>query len=410
MADRQITPPGGAPSWANDANLNDPGEAWDGTPTKVDPGAGKRDDGHLPGENPAAQHVNFLANEDKRWIQYLGDLPLLNWRSVGDPGSVARAVVFDEGARAWIVVGDTSSSDSARDGAAFTVEASTGISGPSWIATKPPEATPTHTVGTAKTLIGDDGAALVGEATGAAGSLSWSNLSVPGTAVAGTNGAIWDYVNDLWVVCGDDNGSPSFWSDATAITGFTQASPSGTGIPTVIAHDPATGLTVAVSTNGGESWKSTNGTSWTNHTATGIGENPRAMQWDEVGQRFVIVTTASCYTSTDGIAWVEVKAAKRAFGNFKSLAIAGRAFVSVDSTQSAINYSTDGGITWRMVELRATIDPTVSNGMTAVAYSRIRGHFLAIWSDGSTQGEAFLSLAAGVPLHDESFVEVTPEV
>ena len=49
MADKALLRPIGLePSWANDVAINDPGESWDATDTKIEPGAGKRDDGWLP--------------------------------------------------------------------------------------------------------------------------------------------------------------------------------------------------------------------------------------------------------------------------------------------------------------------------------------------------------------------------
>ena len=82
MADKQNTMPlVPIPAWANDDLINDPGEPWDSTDTKVEPGSGKRDDGFLPEENPPAQHVNKLFHEIGTWLQYFSTIQVQNLQS-----------------------------------------------------------------------------------------------------------------------------------------------------------------------------------------------------------------------------------------------------------------------------------------------------------------------------------------
>jgi hypothetical protein len=65
-----MTRPTVDPLWGTDANLNDPGEDWDGTPTRVTPSSGEREAGFLPGTAPAAQVHNFLFGNHGDWLNY----------------------------------------------------------------------------------------------------------------------------------------------------------------------------------------------------------------------------------------------------------------------------------------------------------------------------------------------------
>lgn len=55
--------------WSTDTNYNSPGDPWDGTPTKVAPSAGKRQQGFEPTESPSAQELNYLLNEIQGGLQ-----------------------------------------------------------------------------------------------------------------------------------------------------------------------------------------------------------------------------------------------------------------------------------------------------------------------------------------------------
>jgi hypothetical protein len=64
------------PDWATDLNLTDPPEAWDGTPSKVDPGAGKRAQGWNPNEEHPAQNENYHQNLIGRFVRHFDRLRL----------------------------------------------------------------------------------------------------------------------------------------------------------------------------------------------------------------------------------------------------------------------------------------------------------------------------------------------
>jgi hypothetical protein len=63
------------PLWATDSLLNDPGEDWDGTPTRVTPSAGERAAGVNPGDAVAAQLINFWIGNHGDWLDYIDARP-----------------------------------------------------------------------------------------------------------------------------------------------------------------------------------------------------------------------------------------------------------------------------------------------------------------------------------------------
>lgn len=64
--------------WATDANHNDPGEGWDGQPTRVAPSAGAQQAGFLPNTPITAETLNFLLGVTGDWITYLEERPETN--------------------------------------------------------------------------------------------------------------------------------------------------------------------------------------------------------------------------------------------------------------------------------------------------------------------------------------------
>jgi len=411
MADKNLVRPQNVTSWANDALINDPGESWDATPTKVDPGDGKRDDGHLPNEIPPAQHENHVKNEIGLWLQYFADMQALNWFYVGEtvePSTAAvsgEALTYDEGVPGWLIAGRAGVANISRDGQAFRAIANHGAGTATWAASKCPDQAPTHTG--ANTIVGNNAGTTVSEYTGA-----WANQVLPGTAVVGSDVGLWDSVNQLWLVGGGDNSLPSFWRDATPISGFTQTVPARITSTTVVdmATNPNTGLTVAVGDNGSfDVWTTTDGVTWNRSTPTGIGNIPvteqaQSIEYDPVRDLFVLLTDEACYTSTDGVNYTQQSGGgtlQRSFGRWapRCLEIVGSLYLAAEQTDSIINYSVDGGATWRYVQ-QDNPATTASGSIAHIIYNRSRGAFLAVWEDQPNQAHGFLSLAIGTALYN----------
>lgn len=403
MADKQVTYPIGLiPSWANDENMNDPGKDWDATPTKVEPGAGKRDDGYLPGENPPAQHLNHKFNEIGKWIQYFSTMQVMNWFDSGllAGSCTGEAMVYDEGIASWIYAGRADIFTNSRDQWTFASGFNSGTAQTwTWGASKIPGDAPTHTG--AKSLFGakaNSTTSSIVEFTG-----SFSAQALPGTGLKRSTWGVWDRVNQLWLIGGveDAGGTPTtaMWYAGTPISGgVTKVNPTMINSLDIVhmAHgvNVAGGggaLNVAVGDGNAPNFDvltSTNGTTWSVATPTGItaGENARSIMYDPAREVWVLLTNKSCYTSTNGTAWSNV--ATLTTGDFQYRCLAsdgGGLYVAANEFGSpvAIRYSNDGGVTWRVVPV-----PPSENGSTDpihnVVYSRVAAKFGIVWVDDPT--------------------------
>ena len=64
-------PYGNVTIWATDETMTDPGQAWDGTPSKIRPSDGIIAAGFLPTEQPPAERVNWALNDPTRRLASL---------------------------------------------------------------------------------------------------------------------------------------------------------------------------------------------------------------------------------------------------------------------------------------------------------------------------------------------------
>jgi hypothetical protein len=71
-----MTRPADAPDWATDVNYADPGEDWDGFPTKVKPSAGEIGQGTVPDKGFAGDADNWIKNNHGLWIGHHDDILL----------------------------------------------------------------------------------------------------------------------------------------------------------------------------------------------------------------------------------------------------------------------------------------------------------------------------------------------
>ena len=81
------------PIWATDANYASPGDPWDVTPTKVDPGGGQRAEGWEPGEPHPAQFENFDRNAIGAWLSWIDSLWTAGEEHVYDLGVPRQRII-----------------------------------------------------------------------------------------------------------------------------------------------------------------------------------------------------------------------------------------------------------------------------------------------------------------------------
>ena len=414
MANKKINQPSIVTSWSNDLNLNDPGQPWDATPTKVLPGAGKRDDGWLPEEKPAAQHTNQLFHEIGQWIQYFSNKQPQNWPSKVTSFSVqhsANAVLWDEGDFAWIsgggflVPGAITTVERAAADSDFVALAGGGTAGWfTWGATKKPAEVPTH-VGR-NTIFGDNGSATITELLTAGA----TNFVIPGVAPS-THHAMWDTANQLWIVGGIANAVPAFWSSATPVAAFALVTPTATNsnVVEMLATDPNTGFSVAIGDGAAfDVWTSADGLAWAETATAGITatETAKGIVWDESQSLFVMTTDKGCYTTADGVTFT--KLVTFTTGSFALLCLAtdgGGLLVSGEdgATTRTLRYSDDGGTTWRKYALDAAGGGLGTWQPSWVGYSRGRGKFVIAFgsdADNGDDGVLFYSISVATTPHE----------
>jgi len=411
MADKELYRPTGLePSWANDQAINDPGESWDTTDTKVEPGAGKRDDGFLPEENPNAQHMNHLLNEIGKWVQYLSNVQHQNWHppQLVGPASAPNllntslTITRDLGGAiggAWFVAGDLGTVHWSVDGSSWTLVNSTTQS-LDWSASKDPRDAP---------ILAGPYCSVFGTSTGNVVydyiNGVWTSRTVPGGGSEVTNCGCWGGSYGLFNAGGHDGaGNPIIWDSNPSAMNWTTVGIAKNVSQQVIdiAHDPDNGLTVAIGDlQGGNAdiWTSTNGIGWTlipNVFTSG----PRCIAYNRETGLWTVICGAlgEIWTSTDGTIW-SLLTTSGASAKQRSLHTRGGLMLFPNSTARAIHASTDGGLTWTVQALDFDDKIGTLSGLTDMAYAEDIGVFAVTMTGGGAQpGQLRQSLSCGTVL------------
>ncbi len=87
--------PNPIPTWSTNATFVSPGDPWDGDPTKVDPGAGKRAEGWEPSEAPPAEFLNFWKNGIAALVDYLAGVQAFSWSTLPALVTTPAAIIVD---------------------------------------------------------------------------------------------------------------------------------------------------------------------------------------------------------------------------------------------------------------------------------------------------------------------------
>lgn len=385
MADKQaVRPQGLDPSWSNSLNLSDPGEAWDLTVSKVEPGAGKRDDGWLPEENPAAQHLNHLFNEIGRWLQFFSNLQHQNWGSPTKvasitPNNAGNAITRDMGAPnggIWLTCGNGGTVLSSVDGFEWLdVNATTALY--DWAASKDPRDTPA-VAGTCSIFGGRSQASVIDYVLGVV-----STTSLPGGGFA-FNG-IWSNAASLFVAAGHDGAgtwSPKIWTSGpnpVSWTARTVTKNQSEYIVDLAGGNNGTNEVVCcvgdIASTGGTAadvfW-SLDGINWNTVNdvfplATG---EPRCIAYNKDTGVWTVLcgTLGAVYTSTDCLSWSLVGTA--GFDALpRSLHSRGSLLLVPEDGAQVLHASTDGGVTWTHQGIDFDLQISTPSDVSGLAYA-----------------------------------------
>ena len=416
MADKTTTRPTGLiPSWSNDANLNDPGQPWDATATKVEPGAGKRDDGFLPEENPEAQHVNHLLNEQGTWIQFFSDMQAQNWSVPVEPrhaGAIqsADALCYDRGAEQYAIVGENVAGSAAigftADGYWFFEQgiASAGYN-LTWCAAKIPSDAP---VTTGRFFIVGGGGRIITDTIGAV----VNQRNTPGAGDVVDDG-VWDGGNASFATGGNDGaGNAQLWTSPAAAMAWTLGAGIGAPVNSVTvtcmaaSDDPASPLVVAFGDNQTpDSWTSTDGgVNWTLRVPAIVGtagtDVPRSIAYSAALGVWMLLLKTEVWTSPDGIVWSLVASGLTVDFQYRCLATSGSMWIAADATDAVIYYSTDLGVTWRKFWMNDDDRAlgVADKPVTGIIYSEYRREFALVKAFTGGTGQFRRSMSIGTTL------------
>jgi hypothetical protein len=422
MADKELFRPVGLdPSWANDTLLNDPGETWDATATKVEPGAGKRDDGFLPNEQPPAQHVNQLFNEIGKWIQFFSNIQIQNWdppKSVTVAGTNSSYAVTRDtnpggsaasGRGNWMVAGFAGVITESPDGMNWSSVSGAG-SALTWAASKDPRDAPVLTTSHCSVFGGNT---PVGNNTVVdyIGTTKTTRALSGSTGSTVTESGIWANDSGIFVV-GGTNGALApalWWNDPSSMSTPWNA---GTGVTyndstsvVDVAHDPDSGLTVAVGNKGtthADIWTSTDGKAWT-LVADVFTDEPTAIDYNKKTGLWMVAAgaTGKIYTSSDGTTWSLLTTLGFQVRHRCLLGV-GSVWALVEDGSYGLYHSTDGGATWRYQFVDGDSKASTTTECIDITYAEDVGCFGIALTGGypspSDDGQFRKSLSAGTLL------------
>ena len=429
MADQQrIRPSGLIPSWANDALINDPGETWDATNLKIEPGGGKRDDGWVPNEQPSAQHTNHLKHEDKIWIQWIANLQAQNWSyptriedQAGANGCDCRALTYDRATAnlgVWLVGGFGETIFISPDGVGWAIARSAGPGNDFDIGfSKIPSDAPV-TVGFFS-VFGCTANNYMGTWSGAG---AWTASALPLATNRPVEG-VWAGGHGLVIAVGGDvpGNLPTIWSSAPVVPlVWAAALPAAVNSNWCVdvAHDPAAPLTVAIGDNvNGDVFWSADGLIW-NTINPGINDMRAIAYNPEQGLWMITNATGQIWTSGNGTAW-SLLTTPGFSPVLRSLCARGSHWFCHDVSTDWLYFSTDNGLIWRAIgDVWGQLSrgaPIVGHVFRRFAYSENLDQWALIFDGGPANqyGQFKKTLSLGAVLQTMSggtIVEVTPTV
>lgn len=386
--------PGILPRWATDT-------LYMGNPTKVDPGAAKRDTGFIVDEKPAAEYMNQLINEMGTLLDVFRNQNIVNmWHPVSAMDS-PEAIVFVP----WLNPSSPNAFVAGADSGSPAIWSGDRIPGLTLFGTFQEEvqnrqfsaeALPGLTGNDLIDIAHDESANIV--AVGSRGNIVqstdgsvWNDRS-PGGFSTGVSDdihfVIWDAVNGLFVAGGSGG---EIATSPTGVT-WTQRTTPATDVLNAIDVDAA-GFFVAVGASG-VIWTSPDGIAWTARTnpegstaLASVRHNRNTGTWIAVGGTGDNTNEDPVVLhSTDGITWVQrgpvlgltadtAVSIENDGGSQWLLSLAMPTTAPVPLDKWAISY--DEGVTWE----RVVLDLGSTNGGRRLQYYRRRYAALNVGED-----------------------------
>lgn len=390
-------PLGLLPSWATDLNYA-AGPAWGGTPTKVEPGAGRRATGLAPNERPPAQHWNQNLNQLGNWVDYFDAMQAQNWNRrvkavLQTNGAVSYDPRADSGRGRWFAVGSNGA------GSKYIEISSDGLE---WLALGGIGGGDTDLSAVASSTTHAGGLTIMGGNGGANADRiyeykngAWTDHDLAGISPL-VSVIFWAEEIAMFLIGGRAEGVANIWTTTDGVTYTDRTVPdtstsvtsgvigiaggllaSGSNLYVAISQD------IGVPAEAGASWTSPDGITWTlrDLTSPAILE-PVSIAFSKEEKAFLILTAAGrVYRSTDGINWALITDTAQPF-QVNCLACKGSLWIALGGAQSGEFRYTLGSdnVKWRRFsagKLTGDVPPIFRH----IAYGD--GRFLALSEDAS---------------------------
>lgn len=347
--------------FSSDTNYPAGADPWNGTPTKVDPGAGSTAAGWEPEDLPPAQWLNYILNNLGQWAEHLRltsprKMQVSTWRVGGAADAYTSTLydgaVADDDPNEIVVVGTTGEIQHSEDGGATWTSAKSSGSTLYCVAHASAE--------TEEWIAGGVGGALFSSSNGT----TWTSRSLGGGAPYNTYD-VRSVVHDgsQYVLVG---GNGLVQTSPDGITWTNQSFDSWSGSMYNIAWNGSVFVSVGAT---GAIQSSPDGSTWTLEANDGtLTDDIYSVVWDgDAGLFLISGQNDLLQTSPDGSTWTD-----RDDGTYRGVTSGGDGILY----STAGSYSEDGGITW----IDGLPYPDGA-GLSSLSYSPEWGCFLVVGAD-----------------------------
>jgi hypothetical protein len=379
-------------TWATDANFDSPGKPWDGSPTKTEPGSGRKAEGFEPGYTIPADWLNWLDDNRRarlvKLMEHIEDSAAVFGQTATDSNTTALAdAIKTQAFRAafanWSSLAGTVGGLDSGALAANSVRLVRGFAGGAIYTSDDAGATWTaRTSNTTKKIneIVWNGSLFVavcddGEIVTSPDGITWTARTSNATGTPDIDCVCWDSVASLWIAMGDID--PTYGYIGTSPDGVTWTKQTGHHTGTAVGFKRCAsraGRSIAISQGAATfvSWSS-NATTW------GAAVNPTGISTHQ-DVAFLNDTTAVLLgvgnldarsaTTTDGTNFTlgtELGTGEELTSVLSGGMLAGVMYVA----GSGRVYASSDGLTWEVIGRHPPLLPQSPTGRGVYAFGRI---------------------------------------